>query len=233
MRQVNYFGSMMVEEGHADGVLNGITQSYPSTLKPAIQAIGTKSGQKLAGIYMFIFKKRVLWLVDTRVNIDPTSEELADIAIDTARIAKRFMVQEPKIAMLSFSNFGSNTHPSAQKMSRATELVRDRAPDLIVDGEMQADTALNPDISKESYPFNTVAGDANVLVFPDLQSANIAYKMLARLTNAEAIGPILIGMKKPMMVLQQNSDVNDVVNMAAITAMEILMRNNLKEESPL
>jgi len=129
--------------------------------------------------------------------------------------------------------FGSNTHPSAQKMSRATELVRDRAPDLIVDGEMQADTALNPDISKESYPFNTVAGDANVLVFPDLQSANIAYKMLARLTNAEAIGPILIGMKKPMMVLQQNSDVNDVVNMAAITAMEILMRNNLKEESPL
>lgn len=225
MRQVNYFGAMMVEAGHADGVLNGITQSYSSTLKPAIQVIGAKSGQKLAGIYMFIFKKRVLWLADTTVNIDPTAEELADIAIETGRLAKRFMVQEPKIAMLSFSNFGSNTHPSALKMRRATELVRSRAPDLVVDGEMQADTALNPEISKESYPFNKVAGDANVLMFPDLQSANIAYKMLARLTNAEAIGPILIGIKKPMMVLQQNSDVNDVVNMAAITAMEVLMRN--------
>jgi malate dehydrogenase (oxaloacetate-decarboxylating)(NADP+) len=126
--------------------------------------------------------------------------------------------------MLSFSNFGSHNHPTAQKVRRAVEIVRDRAPDIVVDGEMQADTALNPEISKESFPFNRVAGDANILIFPDLQSANIAYKLLARLTSAEAIGPILIGMNKPVMVLQQNSDVNDVVNMAAIAAMEIQMR---------
>lgn len=224
MRQVNYFGAMMVQEGHADGVLNGMTQSYPSTLKPAIQVIGTKPGQRLAGVYMFIFKKRVLWLADTTVNIDPTAEELADIAIETARMAQRFMVQETKVAMLSFSNFGSNDHPTALKVRRATAIIRNRAPNLKVDGEMQADTALNPDISKESFPFNEVAGDANVLIFPDLQSANIAYKLLARLTSAEAIGPILTGMAKPMMVLQQNSDVNDVVNMAAITAMDVQMR---------
>jgi malate dehydrogenase (oxaloacetate-decarboxylating)(NADP+) len=224
MRQVNYFGSMMVETGHADGLLNGMTQSYASTLKPAIQVIGAKPGLRLAGIYMFIFKKRVLWLADTTVNIDPTAEELADITIETARMAKKFMVQETKVAMLSFSNFGSHNHPTAQKVRRAVEIVRDRAPDIVVDGEMQADTALNPEISKESFPFNRVAGDANILIFPDLQSANIAYKLLARLTTAEAIGPILIGMNKPVMVLQQNSDVNDVVNMAAIAAMEIQMR---------
>ncbi len=225
MRQMNYFSSMMVELGHADGVLNGISQSYPQTLKPAIQCIGVKPGSRLAGIYMFIFKKRVLWLADTTVNIDPTSEQLADIAIETARLAKRFMVQEPKVAMLSFSNFGSNDHVSAVKVRAATEMVRSRAPDIVIDGEMQADTALNPDISKESYPFNRVAGDANILIFPDLQSSNIAYKLLARLAGAEAIGPILIGMNKPVMVLQQNSDVNDVVNMAAITSMDIQLRH--------
>jgi malate dehydrogenase (oxaloacetate-decarboxylating)(NADP+) len=224
MRQVNYFGAMMVEEGHADGLLNGISQAYAATLKPAIQAIGAKPGARLAGIYMFVFKKRVLWLADTTVNIDPTAEELAEIAIETGQLAKRFMVQEPKMAMLSFSNFGQHNHPTAQKVRRATEIIRARAPDLTVDGEMQADTALAPELSKESFPFNRVAGDANVLIFPDLQSANIAYKLLARLTSAEAIGPILIGMNKPVMVLQQNADVNDVVNMAAIAAMEIQMR---------
>jgi malate dehydrogenase (oxaloacetate-decarboxylating)(NADP+) len=234
MRQVNYFGAMMVEEGHAESLLNGMTQSYANTLKPAIQTIGAKPGQRLAGIYMFIFKKRVLWLADTTVNIDPSAEELADIAIETARLAKRFMVQEPKVAMLSFSNFGSHQHPAAAKMGLATEIVRKRAPDVIIDGEMQADTALVPELSTESFPFNQVAGDANILIFPDLQSSNIAYKMLARLTSAEAIGPILIGMRKPVMVLQQNSDVNDVVNMAAIAAMEVQMRASglLSGEAP-
>lgn len=225
MRQVNYFGAMMVESGEADAMLNGIAQSYNQTLKPAIQVIGAKKGSRLAGIYMFIFKKRVLWLADTTVNIEPTAEELADIAIQTARLAKSFMVAEPKVAMLSFSNFGSNEHPYALKMKKATEIVRAREPSVIIDGEMQADTALVPEISKESYPFNQVAGDANILIFPDLQSSNIAYKLLARMAQAEAIGPILIGMNKPVLVLQQNSDVNDVVNMAAIAAMEIQLRN--------
>jgi malate dehydrogenase (oxaloacetate-decarboxylating)(NADP+) len=224
MKQNNYFGAMMVEMGHADGLLNGISQSYPDTIRPAIQVIGVKPGSRLAGIYMMIFKKRVLWFADTTVNIDPSVEELADIAIQTADLARRFMVEEPRVAMLSFSNFGSNGHPLAVRVKEATDLVKKRAPGLIVDGEMQADTALRPEISKESFPFNQVPGNANVLIFPDLQSGNIAYKLMARMGSAEAIGPVLVGMNKPVFVLQQNSDVNDVVNMAAITAMEISLK---------
>jgi malate dehydrogenase (oxaloacetate-decarboxylating)(NADP+) len=224
MKQNNYYGAMMVEMGDADGLLSGVSQSYPETIKPAIQCIGAKPGSRLAGIYMMLFKKRVLWFADTTVNIDPTAAELADIAIQTAELAKSFMIQEPKVAMLSFSNFGSNTHPSALKVREATEIVKKKMPSLIIDGEMQADTALVPEISKESYLFNKVAGDANILVFPDLQSGNIAYKLMARVGGAEAIGPILVGMNKPVFVLQQNSDVTDIVNMAAITAMEIHLR---------
>ncbi len=224
MKQPNYFGAMMVEQGHADGLLNGISQSYNETLRPAIQVIGAKAGSRLAGIYMMIFKKRVLWFADTTVNIEPSAEELADIAIQTAQLAKSFMIAEPRVAMLSFSNFGSNSHPFVQKVRQAVEIVKERAPWLPIDGEMQADTALVPELSKESYPFNRVPGNANILVFPDLQSGNIAYKLMARLGNAEAIGPILVGMNKPVFVLQQNSDVNDVVNMAAIAAMEIHSR---------
>jgi malate dehydrogenase (oxaloacetate-decarboxylating)(NADP+) len=230
MKQNNYFGAMMVELGHADGLLNGLTQGYPQTLKPAIEAIGVKPGSRLAGIYMMIFKKRVLWFTDTTVNIEPTAEELADIAIQTAELASSFMIAEPRVAMLSFSNFGSNGHPFALKVKRATELVKARKPDLVVDGEMQVDTALIPEISKESYPFNQVPGDANILVFPDLQSGNVAYKLMSRLGQAEAIGPILVGMNKPVYVLQQNSDVNDVVNMASIAAMDIQLRKG-KETS--
>lgn len=228
MKQNNYYGAMMVEMGHADALLNGISQSYPDTLRPAIQIIGAKSGSRLAGIYMIIFKNRVLWFADTTVNIEPNAEELADIAIQTAELAQSFMVQEPRVAMLSFSNFGSNSHPSATKVRQATEIIKRRAPELIVDGEMQADTAVRPEISQESFPFNQVPGNANILIFPDLQSGNIAYKLLARMGNAEAIGPILVGMNKPVFVLQQNSDVNDVVNMAAITAMEIQLRRGSK-----
>jgi malate dehydrogenase (oxaloacetate-decarboxylating)(NADP+) len=224
MKNNNYFGAMMVEAGHADGLLSGVTQSYPETIRPAIQAIGAKKGSRLAGIYMMVFKKRLLWFADTTVNIDPSAEELAEIAIQTAELAGRFTVEEPKVAMLSFSNFGSNNHPSAVKVREAVEIVRKRMPSLQIDGEMQADTAVTPEISKESFPFNQVPGDANILIFPDLQSGNIAYKLMARMDSAEAIGPILVGMEKPVFVLQQNSDVNDIVNMAAITAMEITLR---------
>jgi malate dehydrogenase (oxaloacetate-decarboxylating)(NADP+) len=224
MKQVNYFGAMMVQTGHADGLLNGISQSYPETIRPAIQAIGVKPGSRLAGIYMMVLKGRVLWFADTTVNIDPTAEELADIAIQTARFASSFTGAPPRVAMLSFSNFGSNSHPHAAKVARAVQIVRGREPGLVIDGEMQADTALVPSISVDSFPFNQVPGNANVLVFPDLQSGNIAYKLLGRLGTAETIGPILVGMDKPVFVLQQNSDVNDVVNMAAIAAMEIQMR---------
>ncbi|OFZ21549.1 MAG: malic enzyme [Bdellovibrionales bacterium GWB1_55_8] len=221
MKQSNYFGAMMVEVGHADGLLNGISQSYPETIRPAIQVIGAKPGSRLAGIYMMVFKRRILWFADTTVNIEPTAEELADIAVQTAELAQRFTGEEPRVAMLSFGNFGSNSHPLTVKVKQATEIVKTRKPGLVIDGEMQADTAVSPDISKESFPFNKVPGNANVLVFPDLQSGNIAYKLMGKIGSAEAIGPILVGMCKPVFVLQQNSDVNDVVNMAAITAMEI------------
>jgi malate dehydrogenase (oxaloacetate-decarboxylating)(NADP+) len=230
MKQPSYFGAMMVQLGHADGMVNGISQSYPETIRPAIQCIGAKAGSRLAGVYMLIFKKRVLWFADTTVNIEPTAEEMADIALQTAGFFQKFMMTEPRVAMLSFSNFGSNEHPYALKVKRATQIVKQRAPDLIVDGEMQADTALVPEISKESFPFNQVPGDANVLIFPDLQSGNIAYKLMSRMGFAEAIGPILVGMNKPVFVLQQNSDVNDVVNMAAIAAMEIHLRKSKKGE---
>jgi malate dehydrogenase (oxaloacetate-decarboxylating)(NADP+) len=228
MKQNNYFGAMMVEMGHADGLLNGVSQSYPETLRPAIQVIGVKPGSRLAGIYMMIFKKRVLWFADTTVNILPNAEELADIAIQTAAVAKSYMDQEPKVAMLCFSNFGSNNHPLSQKVMEATKIIKKRAPHLIVDGEMQADTALKPEISQESFPFNQVPGDANILIFPDLQSGNIAYKLMARMGSAEAIGPILVGMNKPVFVIPQNADVNEIVNMAAITAMEIHLRKEGK-----
>jgi malate dehydrogenase (oxaloacetate-decarboxylating)(NADP+) len=230
MKQNNYYGSMMVELGHADGLMSGISQSYPETLKPAIQTIGAKPGSRLAGIYMMVVKKRVLWFADTTVNIDPTAEELADIAIQTAQFARSFTGEEPRVAMLSFSNFGSNAHPFAAKVREAALIVKSRHPELKIDGEMQADTAITPSISTESYPFNQVPGDANVLIFPDLQSGNVAYKLLARMGAAEAIGPILVGMSKPVFVLQQSSDVNDIVNMAAITAMEIHLRKKAGKE---
>ncbi|MBI3534978.1 MAG: NADP-dependent malic enzyme [Deltaproteobacteria bacterium] len=228
MRQTDYFGAMMVETGHADGLLSGISHSYPETLKPAIQVIGVKPGSRLAGIYMLIVKKKVMFFADTTVNIDPSAEELADIAIQTAELSKSLTNTEPRIAMLSFSNFGSNAHFFALKVKNAVDLIKIRAPHLIVDGEMQADTAVFPEISKESFPFNKVPGNANVLIFPDLQSGNIAYKLMTRLGQAEAIGPILVGMNKPVYVLQQNSDVSDVVNMTAFTAMEIQHRRKAR-----
>ena len=229
MKQTNYFGAMMVEMGDADGLLNGISQSYPETLRPALQSIGVKSGSRLSGVYMMIFNQRLLWFADTTVNIQPTAEQIADIAIQTAELASGFMSEPPRVAMLSFSNFGSSAHPSALQMREATQIVKKRAPHLAVDGEMQADTALHSDLSQSSFPFNQIPGNANILIFPDLQSGNIAYKLMSRLCPAEAIGPILVGMNKPVFVLQQSSDVNDVVNMAAITALEIQLRRKEKK----
>jgi malate dehydrogenase (oxaloacetate-decarboxylating)(NADP+) len=224
MKQNIYYGAMMVEMGHADGMVAGISQNYPETIRPALQVIGIKENARLAGLYMLIFKKRLLWFADTTVTIEPCAEELADIAIQTAEFASQFMFDEPKVAMLSFSNFGSNNHPLAQKSRRAVEIVRQKRPSLQIDGEMQADTAVDPTISAESFPFNQVPGDANILIFPDLQSGNIAYKLMAKMGGAEMIGPILVGMKKPVHVLQLGADVNDVVNVAAIAAMEVQIR---------
>ncbi|HRK02042.1 MAG TPA: phosphate acyltransferase, partial [Oligoflexia bacterium] len=216
----NTFGCMMVHMGDADGLLNGISQSYPETIKPAIQIVGARAGSKLAGIYMLILKRRVLFFADTTVNIEPSPEDLADIAIMTADLSQHFVDEDPRVAMLSFSNFGSARHPLAERVSRAVEIARAKRPNLVLDGEMQADTALVPEILSADYPFSCLKEPANILIFPDLQSGNIAYKLMMRLGGAEAIGPILVGMNKPVNVLQQNSDVQDVVNMATITVIE-------------
>jgi malate dehydrogenase (oxaloacetate-decarboxylating)(NADP+) len=220
LRSRDYFGAMMVELGDADGLLSGLTHHYAETIRPALQMTGVREGvERVAGAYMLIFDDRVFFLADTTVNIDPTAEQLAEIAILTADLARRFGV-EPRIAMLSFSNFGSNPHPAAKKVREAVELVWKRAPDLVIDGEMQADTAVLTSILEESYSWSQLDGPANVLIFPELQSANIAYKLLWRLADVEAIGPILLGMEKPVHVLQRGVEVTDIVNMAAICVVD-------------
>ena len=220
MKNENYFGSMMVKKGDADGLLSGVTHSYPDTIRPFLQTVGAREGMTIAGVYMMLFKDKILFFGDTTVNIEPTAENLADIAICCAEEARFFDI-EPRVAMLSFSNFGSNNHPLSAKVRQATELVRQRRPDILIDGEMQADTAVNPEIMAETFPFCQIKGGANVLIFPDLQSANICYKLMQRLAGVEAIGPILIGMNKPINVLQRSADVDEIVNMAIITVLEI------------
>lgn len=221
IRRRGYFGPMMVEMGDADAVINGITQSYPEAIRPMVTTIGAKPGQRLAGIYVMNCKSRILFFADTTVNIETTSEQLAHVAIETAKIAEGFLQSKPRVAMLSYSNFGSAPSEQSNKVQRAVELARAASPELIIDGEMQVDTAIVPEIADEYFPFSQIQGDANVLIFPDLASANIAYKLLLRLGGAEAIGPILIGMNKPVSVLQRASTVQDVVNMTTITAMKI------------
>jgi malate dehydrogenase (oxaloacetate-decarboxylating)(NADP+) len=212
----NYFAMMMLDAGDADGVIAGLHAYYPATVKPALQIIKTRSGVKTAsGAYLLMFKGRMLVLADTTVNIDPTAEELAEIAALTAETAKRFNL-EPRVAMISFSNFGSTRHPSTDKVREAVRILKERRPDLVVEGEMQADTAVEPDIARLDYPWSAIQGDANVLIFPNLDAANAAYKLLWRIGGAEAIGPILQGIAKPVHVLQRGVDVNDIVNMAAI-----------------
>ena len=230
MKQSTYFAAMMVEEGLADGTIGGIAQSYPDTLKPALQVIGVKPGKTLAGIYMIANKKKTYWFADTTINVEPDAEALANIAATTAELVKTSTGTEPRVAMLSFSNFGSNDHPATQAPRNAVRILKERHPGLVVDGEMQADTALKPEISQESFPFNQVPGDANILIFPNLHAANIAYKLVWRMGGVEAIGPILVGMNKPVCVLQRGSDVNDIVNMAAITAFEAYNTNREAKE---
>ena len=174
---------------------------------------------KVSGVYVMIIKSQIYFLADCTVNIDPTAEDLAEIAVCAAEMARRFNI-EPRVAMLSFSNFGSTRHPFVEKVRRAVELAREREPSLCHRGEMQADTAVVPEIVEEFYPFSAIKGGANVLVFPNLESANVAYKLLQRLGGAEAIGPILMGMSRPVHVLQRGADVSDIVNVAAIAAVD-------------
>ena len=215
------FGSMMVHAGDADALISGLTQHYPDTIRPALQVIKTREGlRRVSGLYLLITARGdIYFLADTTVNIEPTAEDLAEIAVSAADMARRFDV-EPRVALLSFSNFGSTAHSLSAKVRRAVELVKQRAPGLIVDGEMQADTAVVPEIIEETYPFSPLRGGANVLIFPNLEAGNIAYKLLSRIGGAEAIGPILMGLSKPVHVLQRGAEVNDIVNMAAIAVVD-------------
>jgi malate dehydrogenase (oxaloacetate-decarboxylating)(NADP+) len=221
MRHRNYFGATMVDAGDADGMLNGLTQSYPETIRPMLHAIGTKQGQRVAGIYMMIFKSRVMFFADTTVNTGMNAEDIASIAIETANMAQQYLQTEPRVAMLSYSNFGSAPTTSSLMMKEAVAIAKRRRPDLIIDGEMQVEPAVDEKIAQDFFPFSQIQGDANVLIFPNLSSANIAYKLLQKLGGAEAIGPILVGMNKPVNVIPTGSDVQDVVNIATFTSINI------------
>ncbi|MDJ0844561.1 NADP-dependent malic enzyme [Crocosphaera sp.] len=214
------FSLLMVELNQADAMVTGVNQSYPTILRSALQIIGTKSEISCAsGVYLMLFKHQVYLFADTTVNIEPTAEILADIALESATLAKRLDIV-PRIAMLSFSNFGSVKHPLCDRIKNAVQLVKMRQSDLIIDGEMQANTAVNPSLVQEHYPFSNIKGDANILIFPDLQSGNIAYKLLHELGGAEAIGPILLGMKKPIHILQKGCQINTIVNMSAMAVLD-------------
>lgn len=216
----NYFGSMMVAMGDADCMLSGLNTNYASTIRPALETIGHDPRfNKVSGLYIVSSKQKTYFLADTTVNINPNAEEIADIAIQAAEIAQYFEIT-PKIALLSYANFGSAQGESPLKMRKAREIIKTKRSDLIVDGEMQADTAVKPDIIESTFPFSDIKGGANVLIFPDLNSGNITYKLLSKVGNLNLIGPILIGMSKPVHILEQGSGVNEILDMVAIAVVD-------------
>jgi malate dehydrogenase (oxaloacetate-decarboxylating)(NADP+) len=220
IRKPNYFGSMMVASGDADALISGYSGSYPNTIRPALQCVGVKEGfNVVSGMYIVMTKKETYFFADCTVNVNPTSEQLAEIAITTAEAVKEFDVV-PKIAMLSFSNFGSANYPESIKVQEAVKILKSNRPDLVADGEMQADTAVVPEILEKTFPFTNIKGGANVLIFPNLDSANIAYKLLARIGQATVVGPILMGMNKPIHILQRGATVDDIINMTAIAVVD-------------
>ena len=221
MNDRNIFGSMMVRMGDADAIVSGVTQNYPDTLRPALQVIGVRDGiHKVSGIYIVITRKgEMYFLADATVNIEPTAEDLAEIALCAAQEARRFDI-EPRVAMLSFSSFGSTKHPLCDKVRRAAELARYADPSLIIDGEVQGNIAVSAKKLEAAFPFSTLKAGANVLIFPDLQSCNIACKLLGSVGGADTVGPILAGMAKPVHLLQRGVEVEEIVNIATIAVVD-------------
>ena len=214
------FGALMVDMGFADCMLSGIRQHYPETIRPALQLIEKRDKYStVCGVFMLILKSKAYFFADTTVNLDPTAEQLVDITLMCANAARRFNI-EPKIALLSYSNFGSVRNKDTEKVRKAVEILQSSYPELVVDGEMQADTAVNPDIASHDFPFSKIKGDANCMIFPKLEAGNAAYKLMHRLAGAEVFGPMLCGLKKPVHVLHRGQDVEDIVNMAAIAVIE-------------
>jgi malate dehydrogenase (oxaloacetate-decarboxylating)(NADP+) len=216
----NVFSSMMLHMGDADALVSGVSQHFPDTIRPALEIVRVREGlHKVAGCYAMITRKGdIYFLADTSVNIDPTAEDLVEIALCTAQTARRFDI-EPRVALLSFSSFGSTKHPQCEKVRRAVELLHRADPTLMVDGELMADDAVSPDL-EQTYPFSRLKGGANVLIFPNLDSANIAYKLLSKLGGAETLGPILMGMSKPVHLLARGAEVEEIVNLTAIAVVD-------------
>jgi malate dehydrogenase (oxaloacetate-decarboxylating)(NADP+) len=221
MKDRNHFGCMMVETGEADCMISGLSRNYPDTIRPAIQIIGTEDGvKKIAGMYLLFTKRGPLFLADTTVNFNPTAEELAEITMLVAKEVRQFNIV-PKIAMLSYSNFGSSDSTEANIVRKAREIVKEKNPNLICDGEIQGILAFNKEILKENYPFTElVNGEVNVLIFPNLSSGNIAYNLLQEIGGADSIGPILLGLKKPVHVLQLGSSIRSIFNMVVIAVVD-------------
>lgn len=220
LRNRNYYGSMMVRMGDADIMISGSTSHYSATIKPAIEIIGkSKDIAKVSGLFIVSTKHQTYFFTDTTVNIDPTAEELADIALLASEFAKKFDIT-PRVALLSYSNFGSAKGDSPQKMRDALAIIRKRNPELMIDGEMQADTAIVPDIIESTYNFSTLKEGANILVFPNLDAGNSAYKLLARIGGAKTIGPVLLGLDKPIHVLQTGAEVNEIMDVVAIAVVD-------------
>ena len=221
VQNTDMFGALMVRLGDAAAMICGLTRHYPDALRPALQVIPMKKGiGKVAGMYIVVTPRgKLYFLADCTVNIDPAPETLAEIAACAASVAREFDT-EPRIAFLSFSNFGSSSHPAAAKVREAVRIARLRFPEIPMDGEMQADTAVVREIIDETYPFSALKGGANVLIFPTLDAGNIAYKLVSRLGGAQVIGPILMGLSKPVHILQRGASVNDIVNVAAVAAVE-------------
>jgi len=228
MKDPNVFGSMMVHMGDADALVSGVSQHYPDTIRPALQIIGTREGlRRVAGCYVMITRSHQVYvLADATVNIEPSTEDLAEIALCAAHLARRFDL-EPRIAMLSFSTFGSTKHPQCEKVRKAVELIRKMDPALVVDGEVMADVALSPELLEKVYSFSSLAGGANVLIFPELSSANIGYKLLGKLGGCRELGPILMGMRKPVHVLSRDAQVEEIVNIAAIAVVDAQENDSL------
>ncbi len=226
MKDRNYFGCMMVEFGDADCMISGLAKNYPDTIRPALQTIGTEDGvKKIAGMYLMLTKKGPLFLADTTVNFNPTAEELAEITLLVAKEVRHFNII-PRIAMLSYSNFGSSNSPEARLVAEARRIVKSRMPSLLVDGEMQASVAFNRELMKENYPFcELVNKDVNTLIFPNLASGNIAYNLMKELETADAVGPILLGLKKPVHILQLGSSVRSILNMALIAVVDAQIKS--------
>ncbi len=234
MKDRNYFGCMMVETGEADCMISGLTKNYPDTIRPALQVIGTdQSASKIAGMYILFTKRGPLFLADTTINFNPTAEELAEITLLAAREVKLFNIV-PRIAMLSYSNFGSSNSPEANLVRRAREIVKAKDPELICDGEVQGLVAFNKEILKDNYPFSELLeGDVNTLIFPNLAAGNIAYNLLQEVGGSDTIGPILLGLNKPVHVLQLGSSIRSIFNVVLIAVVDAQNKSNVNAKEAI